>query len=154
MLDVLVRGTRETACCRCYSQLGASLQVLDAALQLQGAPSCCACSASRHCVSRHALCFCAATQVLGLELQFEGAPLRLERKQAYLARKIAERKAKKLGTSAEVGGAAQEHSLQSRAAAQQQSSAAAKQHRTRIYTSCWTVSCCGHADVEGLHRCC
>jgi hypothetical protein len=42
-------------------------------------------------------------QVLGLALEFEGAPLRMERKQHYLARKIAERKAKKLGTSAEVG---------------------------------------------------
>jgi hypothetical protein len=41
-------------------------------------------------------------QVLGLALEFEGAPLRMERKQHYLARKIAERKAKKLGTSAEV----------------------------------------------------
>jgi hypothetical protein len=42
-------------------------------------------------------------QVVGLALEFEGAPLRMERKQHYLARKIAERKAKKLGTSAEVG---------------------------------------------------
>jgi hypothetical protein len=42
-------------------------------------------------------------QVLGLSLVFEGAPLRMERKQHYLARKIAERKAKKLSTSAEVG---------------------------------------------------
>jgi hypothetical protein len=46
-----------------------------------------------------AVVFC---QVLGLALEFEGAPLRMERKQHYLARKIAERKAKKLGTSAEV----------------------------------------------------
>ncbi|KAF6258007.1 La domain-containing protein [Scenedesmus sp. NREL 46B-D3] len=42
-----------------------------------------------------------AQRLLGLSLEFEGAPLRMERKQHYLARKIAERKAKKLGTSAE-----------------------------------------------------
>lgn len=37
-----------------------------------------------------------------LQLEYEGAPLRYEKKQAYLARKIAERKAKSAGDTQEV----------------------------------------------------
>lgn len=39
-------------------------------------------------------------QVLGLKLEYEGAPLRYEKKQTYLARKIAERKAKSAAAAA------------------------------------------------------